>query len=534
MQEQEPIEEIVEKIAKECEEANASKWCIVKIIKELNGMEIKDAEKMRVRALEILKESDPKAANIFASFQRMVVRNSRQEIRPFDRGNIIKSLLKETEITRGVAEKIGREVEEKINELQISYLTTALIRELVNVKLLEYGHETVRNEYARLGLPVFEVEQKILKGPYSNRDILTEYCLAKAIPKELSDLHMSSDIFISNIGDFCTKPAGFAIRAERHQTLKKTIFECMKKERRLRRFFSWPLNIAEANIAIAALIEKKDAGEAADFFAGALECASGKPGGSLGLNFFMPEGNGFEADNETMIVVANKIIEKTRQARAGMPPALLLDTKYKINLVNAKQCKKIDFINCKKNYLLPVNGFAAKNGILCAIHINLLKQAVQNSPERFLERIEFLALKAGQLAELKTRELEKRDYLKKHGIDASKMQPVLGLFGLMQACRQTLQVPSKKKNIDLCNKALEKTKKALGEEWIIAETENPLAIKRFEAKNRELKLESKQDDKKALLKADLQKSIFFRGEAKNMGSFNKLMDENVPWIMFKS
>jgi hypothetical protein len=532
-QEQEPIEETVEKIAKECEEANASKWGIVKIIKELNSMETKDPEKMRLKALEILKGTEPKAANIFASFQRMTVRNSSQEITAFDRGNIIKSLLKETKITRGVAEKIGKEVEEKINDLQISYLTTALIRELVNVKLLEYGHENIRNEYARVGLPVFDVEQKILRQPYSNKAILAEYNLLKVIPKELSDLHLASDIFISNICDFSTKPEAFAVKAEKQANLKKTIFECMKQKKRLQKFFSEPLGIAEANIAISAFVEKKDAGESAGLLASAIECASEKPGGYIGLNLFLPENLEFEVDNETMIVLANKILEKTGQGSLGMQPALLVDTKYKANLVNEKQCKKIDFVNCKKKYFLPTCGTATKNGVLCLIGLNLLKQAMPGQPEKFLEKIESLAQKALLLSELKKKELEKRDYLKKNRVEFEKMQPVLGLHAIMQSCRQTLQASSKKKNIDLCNKTIEKIKNALGEEWIIAKLENRLAIKRFDAQNKKLALDPKSDDSKMLLKFGLQKNVFFKADAKNKSSFNKLMDENVPWIKFR-
>ena len=46
----------------------------------------------------------------------------------------IKSLLKETSIPRSVAEKITQEVEEQIKDAKISFLTTGLIRELVNAK----------------------------------------------------------------------------------------------------------------------------------------------------------------------------------------------------------------------------------------------------------------------------------------------------------------------------------------------------------------------------------------------------------------
>ncbi|HLD58033.1 MAG TPA: ATP cone domain-containing protein [archaeon] len=534
--EEKPIEEIVEKIAKECEESGASKWLILKIVKELNALENKDPEKMRLAALEILRQNDQKSASVFASFQRMNVRNSKQEIEPFDRGNIIKSLLKETRVARGVAEKIGREVEDKINELQISYITTALIRELVNVKLLEYGHESIRNQYARAGLPVFEIEQKTLAQPYAgNKEMLTEYNLLKVIPKEISDLHMSSDIFIANIEDFSTKPCAFAVRMEKQKNLQKTVFECIKKANSMQKFFSWGINIAEANLALAALAEKTTPEEAADFFSEALECSlPQKPSGNIALNLFVPENTEYEIDNETLIVTANKLLEKIKSRSIEIQPVFLIDTKYKINLLNKKYCSKISFVNCKKNYLLPFNGIPAKNGILCFTAINLPKQALGNFQEEFLKKTLVLAEKAKQLSELKKSELAKRNYLKEAGIETEKMSPVLGLFAVVQACKIVLPNEPQKSVFELCQKTILGMKKILGEEWLFVELKNPLGMKRFEAQNKkQFNVDSKSDDFRQLMKAGLQKSFFFQGEAKSRAAFNKLMDENIAWINFK-
>ena len=96
--EEKPIEALIEKIAKECEVADADKWTITKIVKELSAEESKSIKAMRKKALEMLQKLDPKAAAIYASFQRMQVRTSSQLIEGFDRGNIIKSLLRETNV----------------------------------------------------------------------------------------------------------------------------------------------------------------------------------------------------------------------------------------------------------------------------------------------------------------------------------------------------------------------------------------------------------------------------------------------------
>ena len=88
-----PIAALIEKIAKECEEANADKWTITRLVKKLSSEEATGIKNLRKRALEILQQLDPKAATVYASFQRMQVRTSSQLIEGFDRGNIIKSLL---------------------------------------------------------------------------------------------------------------------------------------------------------------------------------------------------------------------------------------------------------------------------------------------------------------------------------------------------------------------------------------------------------------------------------------------------------
>jgi len=533
-QEQKPVEAIVEKIAKECEEADAGKWTIAKIIKELNSSGIEDPKKMRAKALELLKQLEPKAAEIFASFQRMLVRTSKLEIEQFDRGNIIKSLLKETNATRIVAEKIGREVEDKIKDLQIEYLNTSLIRELVNVRLLEYGHETIRSQYTRTGLPVFEIGKKIEKWPYSNREMLTEYTLLKIIPKELSDLHLSSDIFIAGLSDFCTKPLAGFVKIEKKENIKKTVFENLKKINSLQKFFSWKLNISEANLALASLIEKKQAEETAEYFAYALSCLGPGKNGCLNMNLFVPETEDLEIDNETAIITANKLLEKTRKLSIALKPVFLIDTKYKLGLINPRESRKTGFVNCKKEYFQGINGIASETGISFYAGLNLLKQASPNNPEKMLERAFELAEKTKKLETLKAAELDKREYLKKAGIETQKMRPVFGVYGLMASCRRALQEQTQKNIFELAEKTILGIKKTLGEKWTVSELALEKGIKRFEHENRrQLQTEPRADTTKYLLKAGLQKHMFFKADAKNKPGFEKLMDENIAWIRFK-
>ena len=130
------VEEKIQIIAKEIGEANASTWTITKIIKQLSEMKTGNEKKLREKTLELLSELDPTAAVIYQRFNSMKVYTSKETANNFNRGNIITSLLKETNISRSVAEKITQEVEEQIKDAKINFLTTGLIRELVNSKLI--------------------------------------------------------------------------------------------------------------------------------------------------------------------------------------------------------------------------------------------------------------------------------------------------------------------------------------------------------------------------------------------------------------
>ena len=208
-----PMNESIGKIALECEEAGASKWDVIRIIKSLSEKESLGIEELRKEAISALQGINPEAAAVYASFHRMHVHTSKERIEGFDRGNIIKSLLRETSLPRTIAERIGHEVEGKIKDLKISYLDTALIRELVNARLLEYGYENIYRQYARLGLPVYDIAEKVSKGFYENYELIKEYSLQKLIPHEIREQHFSSDIHISALGEFPTKPYAYCIPA---------------------------------------------------------------------------------------------------------------------------------------------------------------------------------------------------------------------------------------------------------------------------------------------------------------------------------
>ena len=142
---------------------------------------------------------------------KMYVRTSHDSIEEFNSHKIIQSLVREGSLPLELSQKITEEVENRIYKFQTTYLTGSLIREMVNNVLLEHGHEEYRNKLARLGMPVFDIQEMFtnvenLKNGaedllfQSGKNVLTEYLLTNTLPKDIADAHMAGDIHISNAG----------------------------------------------------------------------------------------------------------------------------------------------------------------------------------------------------------------------------------------------------------------------------------------------------------------------------------------------
>jgi ribonucleoside-triphosphate reductase len=142
---------------------------------------------------------------------KMYVRTSSESIEEFNSHKIIQSLVREGSLPLELAQKITEEVENRIYKYQTTYLTGALIREMVNSVLLEHGHEEYRNKLARLGLPVYDVKEMIsnlddvdngAEGLLFNagQKVFAEHLLTNVLPKDVADSHLSGDLHISNPG----------------------------------------------------------------------------------------------------------------------------------------------------------------------------------------------------------------------------------------------------------------------------------------------------------------------------------------------
>lgn len=148
---------------------------------------------------------------------KMYVRTSHESIEEFNSHKIIQSLVREGSLPLELAQKITEEVENRIYKYQTTYLTGSLIREMVNSVLLEHGHEEYRNKLARLGLPVYDVQEMLTN--VENQDsgaegllfktgqrVFSEHLLTNTLPKDVADSHLSGDLHISNPGIWSLLP----------------------------------------------------------------------------------------------------------------------------------------------------------------------------------------------------------------------------------------------------------------------------------------------------------------------------------------
>jgi ribonucleoside-triphosphate reductase (formate) len=145
----------------------------------------------------------------------LFVRTSGDDVAKWNRQRIVEALIRETDIDVPTAESISREVERQIVSSGIGLLTTQLIRELVNARLIERGLEQARRMHAPLGFPLYDVRQLILHENKENANVPhgpegTNLILAEGIKREFAfhdvfsravgDAHIAGDIHLHGLG----------------------------------------------------------------------------------------------------------------------------------------------------------------------------------------------------------------------------------------------------------------------------------------------------------------------------------------------
>jgi ribonucleoside-triphosphate reductase len=154
------------------------------------------------------------------------VRTTDGHVMDWDRHAIVAQLVKETQlskqfyridpITEEEAEEIAKEVEVRIKKIGLKHLSGPLVRELVNVALLERGHPEWRNIATRVGTPVYDAHQiDVGTGFEANEnanlqenaetshkkkaDKISKEQYLLLLPPKLADSHLNGDIHIHDL-----------------------------------------------------------------------------------------------------------------------------------------------------------------------------------------------------------------------------------------------------------------------------------------------------------------------------------------------
>ncbi len=172
------------------------------------------------RTVNVIKPAPAPRAADSTDIALLVATSSRQEIDSWDRSKIADSLVKETGVDRALAEEIALAVEDRIDRTNLLTVTTAIIREFVDLELLERGLTTTLKRHTHLGLPMWDVEQIITNANKENSNtthnpesinltlaetILKEYALRKVFSEDVAEAHYVGDIHIHDLG-FIIRP----------------------------------------------------------------------------------------------------------------------------------------------------------------------------------------------------------------------------------------------------------------------------------------------------------------------------------------
>lgn len=204
-------------IAEECTRAGISFWLASEVALALKETVTSETSEYGLRRMisEELKKKDKNAYELFNNFHSIYVRTSKITLDGFDRSRIVNSLEKETGLPAKLAESIASEVEEEVKKLGLRFISGALIREIVNSKLLERGLIEEKIKYSRLGVPVFDVEETISHS--KDRDpseivrifgnsVISEFTLTRILEEESAKAHLGGDINIHGLRSFALKP----------------------------------------------------------------------------------------------------------------------------------------------------------------------------------------------------------------------------------------------------------------------------------------------------------------------------------------
>jgi ribonucleoside-triphosphate reductase len=161
------------------------------------------------------------------------VRRSDGHILEWDRERIVRQILVETRLVETfydgegadeeTARAVAREVEDRVRRLNLTALSAPLIREIMNMVLLEHGLVRYRNVCTRVGTPVYDahlidvgrgfeahdnanLQENAETSHKKKADKISKEQYLLQLPPEIADHHLSGDLHVHDLEYFGTRP----------------------------------------------------------------------------------------------------------------------------------------------------------------------------------------------------------------------------------------------------------------------------------------------------------------------------------------
>ncbi len=161
------------------------------------------------------------------------VRTSDGHILEWDRDRIVRQIITETRLVEtfygydgadeATAQDIARGVEERIRKMGLKTLSGPLIREIMNIVLLERGHVQWRNVCTRVGTPVYDahlidvgcgfeahdnanLQENAETSHKKKADKISKEQYLLSLPPHLADRHLCGDLHIHDLEYFGSRP----------------------------------------------------------------------------------------------------------------------------------------------------------------------------------------------------------------------------------------------------------------------------------------------------------------------------------------
>ena len=145
---------------------------------------------------------------------------SQEEINLWDKQKIVDSIILEAGAAPDLAQEIADNVEKTLIATGQTRVTTSLIRELVDLELMERGLSHMLERHTNIGLPMFDVENIITQPNKENSNtthnpesinltiaesVLKQFALARIFSEDIARAHYEGDIHLHDLG-FCVRP----------------------------------------------------------------------------------------------------------------------------------------------------------------------------------------------------------------------------------------------------------------------------------------------------------------------------------------